>query len=258
MPITALRETMAVRGVLKIGGSVVGQSPLPVWVQELQQRLEANDQVLVVHGGGSLISDELDRRGEPVEFVEGQRVTSDQALAVVLAVLKGQVNGRLVAFLATHGIPAVGVSGIDLGLLTSETVSPRLGRVGQVTAVDPRLIEGIWQMKALPVVAPLAGDGAGGILNLNGDVAAGALAGAIGADYLVFYTDSGGVREVASDPASLRSGVSRQQALSWISDGTVSKGMIPKLKAGFSALDAGVKRVVIGGYAPGQGTDLLA
>jgi len=245
-----------VRGVFKIGGSVVKKTPMPIWVDELKARILAHDQIVVVHGGGSLISRELEARGEPVRFVQGQRVTSHRALTVVLSVLKGQVNGELVAYLAHQGISTVGISGIDLDLLQALPVSDQLGRVGKIHAVDLRLIEALWQAAAVPVVAPLAGDGLGGILNVNGDVAAGALAGALRADYLIYYTDSGGVREVASDPTSIRLVLHQEEAHRWIEDGTVSAGMIPKLRSGLLALDQGVSRVAIGAYRLGAGTEL--
>ncbi len=242
------------RGVMKIGGSVVGEDR-PRWLDELAARLTANDRVLVVHGGGRLISQELDRLGEPVTFIEGQRVTTSRALEVVLSVLKGKVNGELIAYLEQHGVPAIGISGIDRSLLTARPHLSQLGRVGTVEAVHPGLIEGLWSLGLVPVVAPLAADGSGGILNVNGDTAAGALASALGADYLIFYTDAGGVRRVADDPETRVARLTTAEGLTLIDQGHASEGMIPKIRSGVAALAQGVQRVAIGGYA--QGTELV-
>lgn len=244
------------RGVLKIGGSVVGQTGQPNWARELRERVAAGDQVVVVHGGGSAISQELERRKLPVQFVEGQRVTSDLVLTVVLDVLRGRVNGQLVTYLEAAGVPAVGISGLDRQLLVAQPIAPVLGQVGRVTQVRPDILTAIWNLPAVPVVAPLATDGAGQMLNINGDGAAGAIAEAIGADYLVFYTETGGVRAVATDPASHRASLGLDEARQWIADEVASAGMIPKLNAGISAVEHGVKRVVIGAYQPGEGTEL--
>ncbi len=244
------------RGVMKIGGSVVGQAR-PCWLDELTDRLAVDDRVVVVHGGGRLISQELGRLGEPVTFIEGQRVTTPLALEVVLGVLKGRVNGELTAYLDQRGVPAIGISGIDRGLLTARPRLSELGRVGTVETVHPGLIEGLWSLGLVPVVAPLASDGRGGILNVNGDTAAGALAGALGADYLVFYTDTGGIRQKVNDPETRVARLTAAEGLAWIDQGRASEGMIPKIRSGVAALTQGVRRVVIGGYAAGSGTELV-
>jgi acetylglutamate kinase len=136
-------------------------------------------------------------------------------------------------------------------------MSAELGRVGRVQSVNIELIEAIWAMGSVPVVAPLAGDGQGSFLNVNGDMAAGALAVASAADYLIFYTDSGGVRRTVENPATRVNRLSREEALAWIEDGTASSGMIPKLQSAVSALDGGVGRVVIGAYRPESGTEVV-
>lgn len=244
------------RGVMKIGGSTFDLEGPPVWEDELRERVGVGDQVVLVHGGGAIISRELARLGEAVEFIDGQRVTSPTAMEVVAGVLRGRVNAELVAYLGTHGLDAVGLSGVDGQMMAGDLRDPRLGRVGRVTRVDPRLIETIWAFGAIPVVAPLAFDARGELLNVNGDTAAGAIAAAVGADWLVYYTDSGGVRREASDPATRVARLRAAEAESWIREGRAQAGMIPKLESGLAALRAGVRRVVIGALAPGQGTDL--
>lgn len=258
MPIIGRDEGgSAVRAVLKVGGSILDgpRDNIPVWFQELQEWRATGRPAVIVHGGGPRISQALQDLGENVEFVHGQRVTTPKALDVVVQVLRGAVNTELVAALNARGVPAIGLSGVDGGLLHA-VPWPDLGSVGQIVGVSGAVLEALWSGGWVPVVAPLAGDGQGGILNCNGDFAASAIAAAIRAQVLVFYTDTGGVRRQADDPGTIVDRMRRQDIEEWIESGQASGGMIPKLRAAAAALDGGVAEVVIGrlSVSPGQAT----
>lgn len=234
---------------MKVGGSVLHDERTGCeadWVKDLRGLRRDGGQTIVVHGGGRMVSQQLAALGEPVEFIGGQRVTTPQALKTVVQVLRGLVNAEMVADLNQRGIPAVGLSGVDHGLITGEVTNPALGRVGQVRQVASGWLEVVLAAERVPVVAPIVGDGRGGMLNANGDFVAAALAGAVHAQQLVFYTDSGGVRANPHDPASRVDTLSAADARQWIVQGRAQAGMIPKLEAALAALAQGVKVVRIG------------
>ncbi|MDA8195211.1 MAG: acetylglutamate kinase [Thermaerobacter sp.] len=246
------------RVVLKIGGSVLGAlGTSATWLQELHRLLDEGHQCLLVHGGGAVISQTLAAVGEPVQFVDGQRVTTAAGLVAVVRVLCGEVNKDLVAWLTAERIAAVGISGADGSLLTAVPFSAELDRVGRIVAVDATLLKTLWQAGFVPVVAPVAADGAGGLLNCNGDYAAAEVAGGVEAHALVFYTDSGGLRQVAADAGTIAPRVARAEIGQWIDSGRASAGMIPKLRAAARALESGVGRVRIGTFfdQAGQSTE---
>ena len=205
--------------------------------------------LLIVHGGGKRLSDWLDRLGIESRWEAGRRATDDAALEVAVAVLGGLVNKELVASLVGLGVDAVGLSGIDGGLLVAERIA-ELGRVARITDARPRLLEGLLAAGVVPVVAPLALDESGAICNVNADEVAAGLARALRAR-LILLSDTDGVR----DGDGLRiDRLDAAEAEALIADGWISGGMIPKVRGGLSVLEAGGGAVVI---ADGRSPDAL-
>lgn len=234
------------RVVLKVGGSVLAGHDSSPWFEELIQLQKSGHQCSVVHGGGATISSALSQIGEPVQFIEGQRVTTENGLTTVVRVLAGEVNKTLVSALAQRKIRAVGLSGVDGHLIEAKPAGSGLGRVGNISKVEPQLLDTLWQGGYTPVIAPVAADGKGGLLNCNGDFVAAAVASALLADILVFYTDSGGLREHPEDSTTVVDQVRLEEIDGWIDSGRASGGMVPKLRAARNALTSGVGRVRIG------------
>lgn len=237
------RDVRSARGprVIKLGGRAQTNAKLA----PLLAAAAATQPLVVVHGGGDEVSALQRRLGlEPV-FVGGRRVTSERDLEVVRIVLSGSVNKRLVAALVTAGVRAVGVSGEDGALLTGRIVDPTFGRVGREVEANPALLHDLLSAGWLPVVSPLARDResvAGEGLNVNGDDAATAIATALGAAELLFVSDVEGVlvdgfRVPRLDPPAIRDLAGR---------GEIQGGMLAKLEAAVTALEAGVGAVRIG------------
>ena len=206
---------------------------------------------VIVHGGGAAINDAFERYGIPVEFKDGLRVTSDEAMDVVKMVLVGQVNQDLVRDLNRHGDLAVGLSGNDGGTLVAEQLDPALGRVGRVTSVNTELLTKLVADDFIPVLATVALGEDGGCYNINADVAAGQVAAALDAYKTIFLTDVDGMYLDFDDADSLISKMTRDEAAAMVADGTASSGMIPKLESCIAAVDAGVPRAfIINGTTP--------
>lgn len=219
--------------VLKIGGSVVGAADL----QSIAALHDAGRPLVVVHGGGPLVGEWTARVGLETRFVRGLRVTDEATRDIALAVLAGLVNARIVADLVSRGIPAVGLSGVDGGMLRAEREDEELGLVGRVTLVDSGLLEDLLERGHVPVIAPAAISGDdGAILNVNGDSAAGAIAAALGARLLAFLTDVPGVR---SKDGTIIPSLDRGRAQALVADGTIEGGMLPKVEACLIATAAG-------------------
>jgi len=206
---------------------------------------------VVVHGGGNAITQWMDKLGLEARFVRGLRVTDAQALQVVVAVLGGLVNKELVAGLQARGGTALGLSGLDCGMVRARILDKELGYVGEVTRVDTASLLSLLKAGMMPVIAPLAlgeVDGAATPLNLNADTLAGEMAAALQAKVLVFLTDVPGVLDASKRVVSRldRKGV---QALS--SSGVINKGMLPKVDACLRASEAGTKALIVDGREPG-------
>ncbi len=208
---------------------------------------------VIVHGGGKAITQAMNRMGLPVEFVDGQRVTSDAAMEVVRTVLAGQVNQELVEAMNAHGNLAVGICGSDAGTIVAEPIDERLGRVGRVASINTALLNDLVRADYIPVVASI-GIGAGpngGFYNVNADLAAGYVAAAIGAHKVVFLTDVDGLYEDFSDKGTLISRMLLPEARRMVEEKTISSGMIPKLTSCVHALEAGVHRAhIVNGTTP--------
>lgn len=206
---------------------------------------------VIVHGGGKAISRAFNAANIPVEFKNGLRVTTDDAVHLVRTVLMGEVNQDLVQAMNQHGNMAVGISGADAGIIVAEQLDPDLGRVGSITEINPALIEDLVAGDYIPVIASVAIGEDGGIFNINADFAAGHIAAAIGAHKVIFLTDVDGLYLDYPDPDTLVSCLSDVEAKEIIAGGANSGGMIPKLESAVLALDAGVHRAhIVNGTIP--------
>lgn len=223
--------------VVKLGGTTLADQG--VILDEVAARSQT-DRIVLVHGGGKRLTEWLSRMGVESRFEAGLRVTDDAALEVALAVLRGVINAELVSELRAGGADAVGLCGVDGGLLISERI-PSLGRVATVTGARSGLLEAILATGALPVIAPLALDQDGIICNVNGDDAAAGLAGALGAR-LILLTDTDGVRD-ADGSRIARITDTETEAL--IASGVISGGMVPKVRCSLRALAWGAPETVI-------------
>jgi acetylglutamate kinase len=219
--------------VVKLGGTTVaGQESVLAEVAALARHRP----MVVVHGGGVQVTEWLARLGVPTRFEDGLRVTDEIAIEVVAAVLRGAVNTTLVAALRARGADAVGLSGVDGGLLVAER-TPGKGLVATVVDVRRALLDGLLVEGRVPVVAPLALDEAGIVCNVNADDVAAGLARGLAAAHLVMLTDTDGVLGTDGHRiAALR--VAEVEPL--IAGGTVGAGMVPKLRFALAAV-AGVQ-----------------
>jgi acetylglutamate kinase len=243
--------------VLKYGGNAMAaEGADDPTLDEVAAFAARGDQVVLVHGGGPQIDEELRAKGITEVRVAGLRVTGAAARDIVEYVLCGTVNKALVRALAARATRAVGVSGEDGGLLAARRAGAvggiDLGYVGEIVTVDPRAVAALLDAGYVVVVAPLALDlDGGGALNCNADTAAGALAGALRADAYVAITNVAGVRRDVRDPASVIPRLSLAEAEGYLADGTFVEGMIPKMRAAIDAVRAGARRAVVAGAGAG-------
>lgn len=241
--------------VVKIGGAALGDA---AWLSGFAAAAaSARTPLVIVHGGGPDITALSDRLGIEVRWHEGRRVTPPEALDVAAMVLTGRVNKKIVGALLSAGVDAVGLSGVDGGLLRADiAANGALGRVGRVASVRTGLLCGLLQLGHTIVVSPISLGFDGEPLNVNADDAAAAIAAALGATELLFLTDVPGVR----DGAGLRRLLDADEAGSLIETGIASGGMSVKLSAAVSALASGVAAVRIGDaqvlFDPSAGTVL--
>jgi acetylglutamate kinase len=206
---------------------------------------------VVVHGGGPDISSYMDRLGMEVEFRDGLRVTTDEAMEVVKMVLVGKVNTELVRAINAHGRYALGVSGEDGNMISATARDPRLGRVGDVTSIDTSVLSNLIDDGLIPVVATVAAGDDGGSFNVNADLVAGRLAAALDADKCIFLTDVDGLYRDFSDKSSLISALTPEEAAEMIDSGLLEGGMVPKVSACVHALQGGVRRThILNGTIP--------
>ena len=231
--------------VVKLGGAALDRPDLLHAIGKAIVELVADgNQVAVVHGGGVQLTRTLQQLGKESRFISGLRVTDAETRDTAVMVLAGRVNKSLVAALGQHGQSAVGVCGGDGQVFRArkKRSTPDLGFVGEIAATDPRWLEAIWKMGAVPVISSIALGFDGEYYNINADEMASATAACTKADTLIFLTDVPGVR--GADGTILR-WLSLKQIPQMQKDAVISGGMLPKLNACRDALLAGVKRVRI-------------
>lgn len=234
--------------VVKVGGGALRGGAL----EDLPSILAGGTPVVLVHGGGPQLTRMLDALGIESRFHEGLRVTDEATLEVAEMVFAGGVNKGLVRGLNTLGVPAAGISGTDGPTLLVEPVEG-LGRVGEVTSVEPGLIRTLLNGGFVPVVAPL-GLGPEGAYNVNADSAAAALAVGLGAGHLFLLTDVDGLLKDGEAVASLDA----EESEGFVRSGLAAGGMVPKLRAAAEAARGGVKARVLNGNKKGVLAGALA
>ena len=225
--------------IVKYGGNAMKSLELRRAVAAEIAALRAREPLVVVHGGGPAIERELAARGIESHFVNGLRVTSPAAMDVVESALTVLGKG-----LAQDIGRALGLTGRDDQLLVAELLDPGLGRVGRVTGVNVDLLRALLAAGYTPVVGCVGVDAQGNALNVNADLAAGAVAGVLG-EGIVFLTDVEGVYRAYPDPASLAPQLSALEAEAGIAAGWIAGGMVPKVRAALEALNAGAPFAVI-------------
>lgn len=238
--------------VIKYGGAAMTDAALRdhVAADIVLMRLVGMNPV-IVHGGGPEITSYMDRLGLPVEFSDGMRVTSDEAMDVVKMVLVGKVNKELVSAINRHGRLAVGIAGDDANLIRAEQRDARLGRVGDVTHIDTTVITKLVEDGFVPVIASVGVGSDGSSYNINADLVAGEIAGALGAEKVIFLTDVDGLYADFDDKESLISMLTVDDAEAMIAERGLSAGMIPKVGACTTALRHGVERAhILNGTVP--------
>jgi len=231
--------------VVKIGGSTLGSQDTSL--HDVVALHREGLRPVVVHGGGAMITDWLGKMEIESTFVDGLRSTSEDAIRVVVGVLRGVVNTQLVAEIVGLGGNAVGVSGVDGGAVKARRYDERLGYVGEVTEVDATFIESLLAAGVIPVIAPIGLEAPSQPLNINADTVAGEVARALRADSLVFLTDVDGLLDASK---TLITEVSPARAAELRADGVLSGGMIPKLDACFRAAEVGVRAFIANGTQP--------
>lgn len=235
--------------VIKLGGHAMGSDEaMTSFARDvvLMQQVGANP--VIVHGGGPMINAMLERLNIQSDFVNGKRVTDAATMEVVEMVLSGLVNKRIVQAIGAQGGRAVGLSGKDAQLLTCTQTNPELGFVGTPSVVDASILEDLFSSNIIPVIAPLGAGENGETFNINGDTAAGAIAGALKADRLLLLTDVAGVKNANGE---VLTEMTAAQIRELTADGTIAGGMIPKTETALDAIKEGVRAVVIlDGRAP--------
>ena len=244
--------------VVKIGGSTLGSHDTTL--EDLVALQSRGVQPIVVHGGGKTISEWMERQGVRPRFVRGLRVTDEPSLDIVVAVLAGLVNKAIVASILALNGRAVGLSGVDGGMLRAKVMEPELGLVGSVMEVCPKPARAMMEAGFMPVIAPVAvrspeaGSRGGLLLNVNADTAAGEVALALGAERLVFLTDVAGVMDSSR---RVMPRLTPRQAVGLMSSGVVAGGMLPKIGACLRALDEVGSTHIVDGREPHALRDVL-
>jgi acetylglutamate kinase len=219
--------------------------------------------VVLVHGGGPQLTELSAALGVPTRMVEGRRITDQQSIDVTAMVLNGLINTRLLGMCRDLNIDAVGISGVDAGLVRAHKRPPvptggdgtlvDYGFVGDIDSVDTRVLVKLLDNGLMPVVSPLSADESGTLLNINADTVAGALGAALGAEKLILCTGAPGILGSVEDPRSLISYTDLAGLRQLRAEGRIADGMLPKAKAIEDAIRGGVRRVHVVSYHSAEG-----
>ena len=232
--------------VVKYGGNAMINQQLKEQVMEdIALLWLIGVKVVLVHGGGPEINETMQKLGKQAQFVDGLRVTDKETVDIVQMVLAGKVNKTLVNLLQMKGGHAVGLSGIDGGIIEAKMKNEALGYVGQITKIRTQPIEDLLEKNYIPVISTVASDRHGNTYNINGDTAAAYIAGALGAERLIMMTDIAGILMDKDDPSTLIPQITVSEAEKLYENKVISGGMIPKVDCCIEAINAGVSNVVI-------------
>jgi acetylglutamate kinase len=250
--------------VVKAGGGVFGDAAATrALIEQIAILHYFGVKVVFVHGGGPQLTEITEQLGVPTRMVEGRRVTDQRSIEVTSMVLNGLINTRILAMCRELDIDAVGISGVDAGLIhahkrpptrlasTGETVD--YGYVGDIDRVDATVIRKLLDNGLMPVVSPLSCDESGTLLNINADTVAAAIGAALGAEKLVLCTGAPGILERVEDPTSIISYTDLQGLKRLRDEGRIVDGMLPKAKAIEEAIRGGVRRVHVISYKAPEG-----
>lgn len=228
--------------VIKFGGNAMVDPDLSrTFAQDIVLLRSVGLHPVVVHGGGPQIGAMLKRLGKDTEFKDGLRVTDAETLDVARMVLVGKVGRDIVGAINTHGAYAVGMSGEDGGLIQATPRDPELGFVGDIKSVNSIIIERLLAEDLIPVISSIGSDSAGQAYNINADTVAGALAGALNAEKVIYLTDIAGLLADVNDAESIIPRVCVDEVAALQADGTIAGGMIPKIASCVEAVQAGAR-----------------
>jgi len=232
--------------VVKYGGNAMVNEQLKQQVMEdIALLWLIGVKVVLVHGGGPEISQTMKRLGKEAVFVDGLRVTDKETVDIVQMVLAGKINKTLVNLIQMKGGHAVGLSGIDGGIIEAKMKNEALGYVGEITKIRTQPITDLLEKNYIPVISTVASDRQGNTYNINGDTAAAYIAGALHASRLIMMTDIDGILRDKDDPSTLIRQLTVSEAKGLYEEGIISGGMIPKVDCCIEAIEKGVKTVVI-------------
>ena len=232
--------------VIKYGGNAMINPQLKEQVMEdIALLWLIGVKVVLVHGGGPEISETMEKLGKKAVFVDGLRVTDKETVDIVQMVLAGKVNKTLVNLIQMKGGHAVGLSGIDGGIIEAKVKNEALGYVGQITKIRTQPITDLLEKNYIPVISTVASDRHGNVYNINGDTAAAYIAGALEAERMILMTDIAGILMDKDDPSTLIPQITVTQAKTLYESGVISGGMIPKVDCCIEALNHGVNNVII-------------
>ncbi len=235
--------------VIKFGGHAMGDDDaMDQFARDIVLMKQVNVQPIIVHGGGPMINEMLEKQGVKSKFVNGKRVTDAETMKIVEMVLSGSVNKRIVGAINKQGGKAVGLSGKDANLMICEKATPDLGFVGNPTKINPEVLHTFLDSDLIPVIAPIGVGTDGQTYNVNGDTAAGAIAAGLNADRLLLLTDVSGVKDADGNVITQ---LTPEHVAELTASGVIAGGMIPKTQTALSAIEGGVRAVVIlDGRAP--------
>jgi len=243
--------------VIKAGGAVFGdQAATRALIEQIAILHYLGIRVVMVHGGGPQLTQITEAMGVPTRMVQGRRVTDEQSIDATSMVLNGLINTRLLAMCRELDIEAVGVSGVDAGLIKAhrrppvevDSVMVDYGFVGDIDLVDGSVLRKLLDNGLMPVVSPLSADENGQLLNINADTVAAAIGAALGAEKLILCTGAPGILENVDDPRSVISYTDLKGLEAMRASGAIKDGMLPKAKAIESAIRGGVHRVHVISY----------
>ena len=232
--------------VIKYGGNAMVNEQLKQQVMEdIVLLWLIGVKVVLIHGGGPEINETMAKLGKKAQFVDGLRVTDKETVDIVQMVLAGKVNKTLVNLIQMKGGHAVGLSGIDGGIIEAVMKNEALGFVGKITKIRTQPITDLLEKNYIPVISTVASDRQGNTYNINGDTAAAYIAGALGAERLIMMTDIAGVLMDKDDPSTLIPQITVEEAKVLYEKNIIFGGMIPKVDCCIEAIEHGVNHVVI-------------